>query len=462
MRRTAAAFFLLALVGVAAAAPISVGQTLTGQRFEWRRGYNQRWKGTYGQYEATLTAGTTYEIFTSDVVAGSTSDPYLYVMSTAEQILAQDDDSGGNNNARIVFTPSATGTYWVRLRAYSKNRYGFCSLTVREQAPPPPPTEVVIGPGDVLNGQIFEWRTAFASRSDGTYGQYRIDMVANTVYTFETSDSVGGGNDTYLYLLNSTFTVVRYDDDSGAGYHSRLTFQPAADGTYYLRLRAYSQGASGTCRLTCTGSAGVPGNPLEPDLIVWPDRLRDAYISNEGGRKLMRFSNGVPNIGRGPLEVYGVVDAVGNTQAYQVVYNDSGSQTTYLVGTFSFAGHETHNHWHLDDFALYELRSTGGTLVRGDKVSFCLMDVTRYDASLPGSPASSAYTCSNQGISVGWADIYGASLDGQFIDVTGVADGTYQLVSIVDPLGRLRESNKTNNSAQVTVTISGNSVTVQP
>lgn len=464
VKQTAGIAALFAVAGVVWAAPITVGTTLTNQRFEWKSSYSSRSAGTYGQYEVGLTAGVTYEILTSNIVAGTSGDPYLYLLSTSGVVLAQDDDSAGSNNAKIVFTPTASGTYWIRLRAYHKGKYGTCSLTVREQAPTPPPVEVVIRPGDVLNDQIFEWRSQYTYRYEGTYGQYRIDMAAGTTYTFETSNSVGGGSDTYLYLLNSALQVVAYDDDAGAGYHSRLTYQPSAGATYYLRLRAYTKGASGTCRLTCTGATLPPGNPLYPDLICWvyAQGLRDAYISIEGGVRKLRFSNTVANRGAGALELYGVVDGAGTTQAYQNVYNDNGSKTTYQVGTFSFAGHESHNHWHFDDFAVYELRTLSGALVAtSDKVSFCLLDYARYTAeSIPGAPASAVYTCSNQGISIGWADVYGAGLEGQYIVITGVPDGTYRLVSITDPFDRLHEEPRTNNTGEVTLTISGSTVTV--
>jgi len=71
------------------------------------------------------------------------------------------------------------------------------------------------------------------------------------------------------------------------------------------------------------------------------------------------------------------------------------------------------------------------------------------------------YTCSNQGLSKGWTDTYRSHLEGQWIDVTGVPDGTYRLRSTADPELRLHESPRTNNAAEVTVTMTGNTVTVQ-
>jgi hypothetical protein len=327
----------------------------------------------------------------------------------------------------------------------------------------PPTTEVILRPGDVLNDQTFEWRTGFVGRQDGNYGQYRVDMVVGTSYSFTTSASVGGGNDTFLYLVNAAGQVVGQDDDSGDGNHSLLSFSAPAAGTYYLRLRAYTAGASGTCRLTVGG--GTLGNPLLPDLITQANNvsLRDARIVIEAGRKRLRFSNSVANRGAGALEIYGVVEADGTTRAYQNVFNDNGTKTTYHVGTFSFAGHADHNHWHFDDFALYNLQTlAGGPVATSGKVTFCVEDYERYTGeTIPGTPPSQVYTCASQGLSRGWADTYRSELEGQWIDITGVPDGTYRLISTADPELRLHESPRDNNSAQVTITITGNTVTVQ-
>jgi hypothetical protein len=460
---------LALLIGQLAAAPISEGETLTSQRFE-RIGTGSRSAGTYGQYEITLEAGHEYEIATTNAVGGNSTDPYLYLLNTSGTVLAQNDDSGPGLNSLIVYTPSATGTYWIRLRAYSANTYGFCSLTVHHEEPPPPPLPEItpeLHAGDVLYNQIFEWRSAMSSRSAGDYGQYMIQMTGGTTYTFETSSAVGAGQDTYLYLLNSSFGVVSSDDDSGPGYLSRITYTPASDATFYVRLRSYSRGALGNCTLTCTSAAAGVGDPLLPDLITWVNNsfLRDAEIETSGSTKRLRLSNAVANRGAGPMRLYGVVNSsTGETQAYQIVYNDNGSQTTYLVGEFVFHGHENHNHWHFDDFSIYELRdpTTNALIASSGKVSFCLLDSVRYTAeSIPNTPGSGQFDCENQGISVGWADVYGRHLDGQWIVITGVPDGTYLLRSIADPFDRLHEEPNTNNVGQVTITINGNSVTVQ-
>ena len=82
------------------------------------------------------------------------------------------------------------------------------------------------------------------------------------------------------------------------------------------------------------------------------------------------------------------------------------------------------------------------------------------------------YTCGYQGISVGWADIYGAYLDGQWLDITGVSPAApghqYYLRVIINPFNvpdssyyapgapaalAMQELDYSNNTALVPVTI---------
>ncbi len=92
--------------------------------------------------------------------------------------------------------------------------------------------------------------------------------------------------------------------------------------------------------------------------------------------------------------------------------------------------HEIHHHYHFEDFADYELyRVTSGRL-RSDLRQGLLLRFRRPQLA-PRPPGRSAQprlqlrklrTDSGiHGISVGWADIYGAGVPGQEFDVTGTA-----------------------------------------
>ena len=63
-----------------------------------------------------------------------------------------------------------------------------------------------------------------------------------------------------------------------------------------------------------------------------------------------------------------------------------------------------------------------------------------------------------QGISVGYSDVYEADLEGQWIDITGIANGNYWLEMVVNPAGNIQESNTSNNTVRVRVTIQNGTV----
>jgi serine protease Do len=83
-------------------------------------------------HEVKLTAGTTYLI----ELDSSEFDAYLVLEDAAGKKLAEDDDSGGNSNAKIVFTPSTDGAYRVVATSFEANQKGSYTLTVRKQDGP--------------------------------------------------------------------------------------------------------------------------------------------------------------------------------------------------------------------------------------------------------------------------------------------------------------------------------------
>ena len=109
-----------------------------------------------------------------------------------------------------------------------------------------------------------------------------------------------------------------------------------------------------------------------------------------------------------------------------------------------------HRHYHLKDFSEYRLRNTSGIIVTGHKQAFCLEDVSNYWQGYP----SHGYTCANQGISVGWGDVYGSYLDCQWLDITGVLPGKYWIEVIINKSGVIDEgSNVYPDSIDVPVKI---------
>ena len=135
-----------------------------------------------------------------------------------------------------------------------------------------------------------------------------------------------------------------------------------------------------------------------------------------------------------------------------------------------FVFSECHEHFHFESFARYELRPRGGTTVvkSGQKRSFCIEDLrTDPDAPFARSCTDDAsceghgqcangvcqYNCNYQGIQPGRGDIYESNLDCQWIDTTDVPPGEYDLWVLLNTEQLLPESDYTNNSGTIPVTV---------
>lgn len=132
--------------------------------------------------------------------------------------------------------------------------------------------------------------------------------------------------------------------------------------------------------------------------------------------------------------------------------------------------HAAHNHWHFEEFALYELRrldddgepdwSDSGLATEGKKASFCLQDSYQREGDEPAfyRGCVGAY----QGISPGWSDIYGPGLPGQNFPLEGIEGGErYALVFTADPADRLVETDDRDNSAYSVIEISKDKTDVE-
>lgn len=203
-----------------------------------------------------------------------------------------------------------------------------------------------------------------------------------------------------------------------------------------------------------------------PDLVVDPATMdpsvhtktfkpNDCQVqegtTQAGKRQILRFTYTTPNFGAGDL-------IVGRPEDHPEWFEFGECH-----GHFHFREYADYRLWTPEQFAEYEsLRRANPDLqasqvisqnpglqpVVGEKRGFCVIDIFPYQAAPP-----KYFLCDFQGISVGWADEYVSDLDSQFIDVTGVASGTYVLEAEVNSEQLFEESDYTNNWSSVTVQI---------
>jgi hypothetical protein len=220
-------------------------------------------------------------------------------------------------------------------------------------------------------------------------------------------------------------------------------------------------------------SHAAEGVPLLPDLDQEvPAKL---IVTLTGERRkptyVLGFRSAVGNIGDGPLIISGHRPDRGTDTmvADQEIVRRGGPQGIERgVGRLRYVVSPDHRHWHLLAFERYELRTPGGAVarVRDRKTGFCLGD--RYSVSgrtrAARAPAP-VYTsrCGlgeparlgiSEGISVGYGDDYAANLEGQYLPISGLPGGRYELVHRVNADRSLHELSYGNNAASLLLDLS--------
>jgi hypothetical protein len=175
--------------------------------------------------------------------------------------------------------------------------------------------------------------------------------------------------------------------------------------------------------------------------------LRDWHIQRVNGRRLLRFGSIFVNSGPGAFEVHGRRDSAsdGTMDIKQRMFRWDG--TSRMISTPAVARYaaDGHDHWHVQGVVTYEtwkLNDPADTQRRGGKTGFCFLDSEPWDLSVPyarQSPFYHEHECGTRasitnraGLSVGWADNYPWFFAFQWIDITGLPGGTYQVRVTVD------------------------------
>jgi hypothetical protein len=177
-------------------------------------------------------------------------------------------------------------------------------------------------------------------------------------------------------------------------------------------------------------------------------------------QRCLRFTTNVRNVGAGTLVVqlpWATTDGVsgfvpGQCSAEQVVVTSTGRTATRRAGPCEF--HPAHAHFHYKDLVSYNLyrAGPGARIGTSQKASFCLADDEYFgfgttgpngprtyagqpDCNLPVQDAEGLVV--REGLTPGWGDVYTWDTPDQFVDITNLPPGTYDLVMKTNPIGDL-------------------------
>ena len=214
---------------------VEVGGTVTG---------NIGTVGDYDRFRVELEADTRYQfdVEGADTGRGTLSDPDAIFYDASAVRLVADNDSGVGNNARMISTPTASGTHYVQASGpASGDVTGTYTVSV-----------IVLGANGVseadtdfpadntTSGRVEVGASAtgnIASTSDKDW--FRVDLEAGKTYQFDLEGSpTGRGSlgDPFLQIFDASGSnkLAEDDDISTANLNSQLVFTPTAAGAYYL------------------------------------------------------------------------------------------------------------------------------------------------------------------------------------------------------------------------------------
>jgi hypothetical protein len=155
-------------------------------------------------------------------------DAFLRLLDKNGKEVAEDDDGGGDLNARIIYSPTETADHEI-VAATLDGQLGKFNLKVREfqlkgEAKPREVGKDGVSVTNNINQQ---------DASDiGKLGKlFSVTLKKGQTYTI---DLESGDLDAYLYLFDGKSRLLAQDDDSGGGLNSRIVYRAEQDGVFHI------------------------------------------------------------------------------------------------------------------------------------------------------------------------------------------------------------------------------------
>jgi hypothetical protein len=255
-----------------------------------------------------------------------------------------------------------------------------------------------------LDPELLLQRTGYACMDESEFPPNSVD--GENVYTFYDQECTADDEDCHISETPDYDCTEALDRRIGS-LSANLHFERLAwDGKVADQARVGKIGRPGA-------DLQVIGQGLDNHRIIYryisasSCAMKENCVSGLGWRRLLQFDASIKNIGADALNI-------GDIDYYLE------SQDTALATHNTFVYSDCHKHYHFSHYGKFELSSEEQRL--GRKEAFCLQSTSRYGNN-ETSPLTHPYSsCSYQGIQAGWGDDYGAGIECQWIDVTGMAD----------------------------------------
>lgn len=184
------------------------------------------------------TAGTSYRIETLNLA--SNVDTYLALFDRdGTTQLAWNDDVDGSAASRLWFTPTASGTYYVKARdsfgrGDTKRTYDLRIVTVACPDTFEPDNTLAQASPIALGATQAR---AYCAPNDDDWVSFTA--TAYTVYRIEALNVAAGTSPTLTIYASDGTTTLQSSPYASAGQPVTLDFTPSTSGTYYIKARNF-------------------------------------------------------------------------------------------------------------------------------------------------------------------------------------------------------------------------------
>jgi len=230
----------------------------------------------YDDHPLQLEAGQRYRIS----VNSEAFDPVARLYRQGSTTAVAENDDGDGLNSRITYAPTESGTYTLRVLAFSAVGRGVYTTDMEVLPPLPPGVPVPWS----ASGRITDSDPDSGVGAPGPrYDEHTLRLEAGRRYILRVNAS---DFDPQAQLFRSGGEdVIAQNDDGDDGLNSRIFFSPTETGDYVLRVLPLDQEGRGAYRASAEIAPPLPA-PLtffrRMSVTAW--RVYEGALTNSDGQ----------------------------------------------------------------------------------------------------------------------------------------------------------------------------------
>ena len=214
-------------------------------------------------FKVELEADTRYQIDVEgvDTGRGTVADPTATVLDpmggdlVVNSLSVGDTDSGVGKNARVIYAPTAGGTYFVQVRDLTTSTGTYTLSVIVLGANGNSEADTDFPNNNTTTGKVEVGASATGNvESAADRDWFAVDLEAGKRYQFDLEGAPNGRGtqpDPFLLLYDRSATAIEGNDDlTPTNLNSAIVYDVTATGTYYLVARGARVDQTGTYTLS--------------------------------------------------------------------------------------------------------------------------------------------------------------------------------------------------------------------